>query len=91
MFFMGESVKVSGSWSCWELHLVLLVFAEPTESNMNLLDQLTLTDTWDQEALEDFLDEDGEDAAGPVESGQSPPPPPAHRGSTQLWSPSSTC
>lgn len=52
----------------------LLVFAEPAESNMSLLDQMTLEDQ-DQEALDHFLNSaDGEDAAGWAEPGQSPPP-----------------
>lgn len=49
------------------------MFAEPAESNMSLLDQMTLEDQ-DQEALDHFLNSaDGEDAAGWAEPGQSPP------------------
>lgn len=44
-----------------------LVFAEPAESNMSLLDQMSLTDTSDQEALDDFLNSADVDlAAGPA-------------------------
>lgn len=35
------------------LHTV--VFAEPAEANIDLLDQMTMMDTSDQEALDDFL------------------------------------
>lgn len=47
------------------------VFAEPAESNMNLLDQMSVTDTSDQEALDDFLNSaDVDVGAGPsVKSG----------------------
>lgn len=47
------------------------MFAEPAESDITLLDQMTVTDTSDQEALDDFLNSaDVDVGAGPaVQSG----------------------
>lgn len=45
--------------------------AEPAESDVDLLDQMTVTDTWDQEALDHFLD--SADAGASAKPGRSPP------------------
>lgn len=46
------------------------MFAEPAESNINVLDQMTVTDMTDQEALDDFLNSP-DVAVGSSQSGWS--------------------
>lgn len=47
------------------------MFAEPAESNVNLLDQMTVTDTSDQEALDDFLNSADVDVGTSTSAGSS--------------------